>query len=475
MTNVVSKDAVPSLDYLKSAFRTPTYDSRITDTTFDFHYPVSGTRNTTCLRWVIPRSSGNKVPNIEKLILALNLKIVNKAKNGRPPMGIESAPTNNFINSIFGTLTISYNTTVVCKIDNYGIYNYTRLMMNCDDNDFKTWLTPRCFYREGEDEDLDDTMTEGWKKRRSCFGGTIISPKTIKETDESGNEKDVDNPDLGKFKYSNKANFFIGTLDHFLETPPILSDCDIHVQLDLAKPAYAFHSKDDTAGETDINFDIEKARLFIPSITLNDQLYTQLKTRLDKEPMRQFYTSTSITTHSISTGDKSTVFSSICQGQYPNRVLVLLQETDRYLGKFSVNSLKFSRAFNAGVDPFILQSASMKLNTKEIDALSCDDAVHSFKDEYFRLLNLTNQDTGKNCCSITFKDFVENNCFLLYDFTASMNLTEPPLQPLSQKGNLRLQLNFDKATTCPLTLIVICEYSSSLTIEDSGKVTVATL
>ena len=117
----------------------------------------------------------------------------------------------------------------------------------------------------------------------------------------------------------------------------------------------------------------------------------------------------------------------------------------------------------------------MKLDTKEIDALSCDDAIHSFKDEYFRLLNLTNQDTGKNCCSITFKDFVENNCFLLYDFTASMNLTEPPLQPLSQKGNLRLQLNFDRATTCPLTLIVICEYSSSLTIEDSGKVTVATL
>ena len=83
-------------------------------------------------------------------------------------------------------------------------------------------------------------------------------------------------------------------------------------QLDLAKPAYAFHSKDDTAGETDINFDIEKAGLFIPSIILNYQFYTQLKTQLDKEPMRQFCTSTSITTHSISTGDKSTVFRSIC-------------------------------------------------------------------------------------------------------------------------------------------------------------------
>ena len=102
MTNVVSKDAIPLLDYLKSAFRSPTYDSRIADTTYDFHYPVSGTRNTTCLRWVIPRSSGNKVPNIEKLILALDLKCVNSSKTGKPPIGITSAPTNNFINSIFG-------------------------------------------------------------------------------------------------------------------------------------------------------------------------------------------------------------------------------------------------------------------------------------------------------------------------------------------------------------------------------------
>ena len=123
----------------------------------------------------------------------------------------------------------------------------------------------------------------------------------------------------------------------------------------------------------------------------------------------------------------------------------------------------------------MLQSASMKLNSVDIDPLSCDDTVNSFRDEYFRLVNLTNQDIGKNACSITYKSFVESNCFLVYDFTASMNLTEPPLVPLTHKGNLRLELKFDMATTCPLTLIVVAECSSSLTIEDSGKVTVATL
>ena len=201
MTNVIAKEAVPGLDYLQSAFRAPAYDSRISDTTYDFHYPVSATRNTTCLRWVIPRSSGNKVPNVEKMVLALDLKCVNKAKDGAPPIGITSAPTNNFINSIFGSLTISYNTTVVCKIDNYPIFSYTSLLMNCNDQDFKTWVQNRCFFKEGEDEDLDDTETEGWNKRRLCFGSKITAPLKIKQKDESNVEKDVDNPDLGKFQY----------------------------------------------------------------------------------------------------------------------------------------------------------------------------------------------------------------------------------------------------------------------------------
>ena len=474
MTNVVSKEAVPAVDYLKNSFRKVEYDSRITNTTYDFHYPVTGTRNTTCLRWVIPRSGGNRVPNIEKLVLAMDLKCTNAAKDKRPPVDIAAAPTNNFANSICGCLTISYNNTVVCKIDNYPIYNYLSLILNNSENDFKTWAATRLFYKEEEDEELDDAETKTWLKRRLCLGGPITKPKTIKSKGPEGEEIEIANPDLGKFQYGDKPVFFVSSLDHYLETPALLSDCDIHVQLDLSKSGYAFHSKDQTPASCDIAVDIERARLFVPQMTLNDQLYTQLKNRLSKEPMRQFYTSTMVNTHTISTGDKTSVFSSICQGMSPNRVYIMLQESDRYQGQFDLNKLKFPRVYNAKNDPFMLQKASMKLNSVDIDPLSCDDAG-SFRDEYFRLMSLTNQDVGKNSCSITFKNFLEHNCILVYDLTATMNQSEPPLVPLTHKGHLRLKLEFDKATTCSLTLIVVAECSSSLTIEDSGKVTVATL
>ena len=88
-------------------------------------------------------------------------------------------------------------------------------------------------------------------------------------------------------------------------------------------------------------------------------------------------------------------------------------------------------------------------------------------------MELTNQNNGKNACSISWAEFCDSSCFLLYDFTASMNLTEQPLLPLVEPGNLRLELSFDRPTTCPLTVLVMAELSTSLTLEHTGKCTLA--
>ena len=160
---------------------------------------------------------------------------------------------------------------------------------------------------------------------------------------------------------------------------------------------------------------------------------------------------------------------------YPNRVYVLIQEVDRLEGSYIMNSLKFSNGFNLKNDPFILQIVSMKHNGVEVEGLASDDNQKSFRDQYFRLLELTNQNHGKSSCSISFSNFVNNHCFLLYDFTSSLNMTESPLLPLVEPGNLRLELTFDKPTTCPLNVIIMAELSTSLTLDGQGKCTVSTM
>ena len=104
-----------------------------------------------------------------------------------------------------------------------------------------------------------------------------------------------------------------------------------------------------------------------------------------------------------------------------------------------------------------------------------DDRLNSFKDQFFRLYHLTNMDNGKNGYSITFNDFVNKSCFLVYDFTSTLNGTEPPMLPLLSKGNLRVQLNFNKPTTCSLTMITMVELQSSLTIDKNSKVVLSSI
>ena len=95
--------------------------------------------------------------------------------------------------------------------------------------------------------------------------------------------------------------------------------------------------------------------------------------------------------------------------------------------------------------------------------------------EYFRLFHLTKQDVGKNACSLTLKDWMTNICVLIYDFTTTLNGTEPPLLPMVKDGHLRVEVEFDKPSTVPMTLITMTELQSAITIEDSGKCSLATV
>ena len=268
MTNVIPTEAKPALDYLDLAFSRPHYDSHGTDTRYEFYHPISGVRNTSCLRFTIPHSNkGQMVPDLNKMVLAMDLKVTNKNKTDIPPISIISGPCNNFMFSIFNSLRISYNTTTVLKLDHYGIYNYLRLKLNCDNNDLGTWAITRLFYDEGPNENYDNVNTDGWNQRRMQFGGIVKGPPRVTNKDN----QEVVNPELNKFKYGPLAQFFIGSLDHYLPQPPFLSNTDIHIELELAKPAYVFQSETDAM--TDIKFDFERCRLFVPKTKLNDKLF----------------------------------------------------------------------------------------------------------------------------------------------------------------------------------------------------------
>ena len=181
MSNVIPIEAQPALDYLDSAFSQPFYDSKVVDTKYEYYWPISGTRNTSCLRYTIPHScKGQLVPDLNRMVIAPEIKITNRSKTSIPPVvDFKSGPCNNFISSIFSSLRISYNTTTVLKLNHFPIYSYWRLKLNCDNNDLGTWAATRCFYDEGPTDNYDSVGTAGWSRRRKIFGGEVKDPATV--------------------------------------------------------------------------------------------------------------------------------------------------------------------------------------------------------------------------------------------------------------------------------------------------------
>ena len=59
----------------------------------------------------------------------------------------------------------------------------------------------------------------------------------------------------------------------------------------------------------------------------------------------------------------------------------------------------------------MIRNVTVTLKGQVIEGLACDDANHSFRDNYFRLCHLTNQDHGKNAFSISYKTFTESASF----------------------------------------------------------------
>ena len=284
------------------------------------------------------------------------------------------------------------------------------------------------------------------------------------------------NPELNKFKYTDKPHFFIGTLDHYLPCPPLLKNIDINIELDLSKPSYVFHSADNSTVNKDISFEFEKCRLFVPELQLNDKLFLQLNDQLAKDVIRQFFVATELTTHSISTGSQNAIFDAISTGSDPQHLTLLIQEQSRFNGEFAKNCFKYSRVLNRPEAPLIIREVKVELNGEEVEGLACDKTNYSFKDQYFRFFYLTRQNFGTSACSLTYKDFTDHCLVNTFDLTAATaSATEPPVLPVCKGGHIRVEVSFDKPSTTPCVLIAMVSKQASIMLEDSGKCTLATL
>ena len=220
----------------------------------------------------------------------------------------------------------------------------------------------------------------------------------------------------------------------------------------MNKPDVVFQSADGTAANKDINFEIDEMKLLVPCVSLNDKLYLDIESILSKQPIRHIFNKTEeVCIQSSPKGAKTCILDSLSLvpswlylliqvrygpltttnfasvGSHVSRSFFfsLLQETSRLHGQYDLNSFKFSLVFNSKdsdkTKHFCLNQCFVSPGPQTIEELNVDLTNNSFKDHYYHLYNLLNLDHGKGACSLTFENFLNNYCLLIYDFSATLN------------------------------------------------------
>lgn len=76
-----------------------------------------------------------------------------------------------------------------------------------------------------------------------------------------------------------------------------------------------------------------------------------------------------------------------------------------------------------------------------------------------------------NTCSLTYEDFKHGYYFACYDLTTSGRCGTNYVVPSIRVGHLRIHVQFNEPLPVDLTMLVFCEYPTTLFIHKSGKVT----
>ena len=299
---VIDYDAAPVLS--EEGWQKPLFDTRYAATDYSVTFPCSGVQNVPSLRFVLRGFNGPCCYDLQNAMLAVDVKLTNKAKTGPPPKNLMASVTNNFLFSMFSGLRINFGQTNVVNITDYHLVSYLNLRLTTDEQDLSTWAWSQCFVKDNNFDKMSPDES-GFQGRREFFG------RYVKEG--------ADNV----FEWSVSSTFLMGKLISFLPGLPMLpQNCDVTVDLDLAPREIALCAHDEDA---DINYVLEEVKLTVPIVRMADKVFLNYQERLQHQPMRFNFNKLESYSFAMPKGSRSYVIDSLSVGRSPLRLYCVVK------------------------------------------------------------------------------------------------------------------------------------------------------
>lgn len=413
-------------------FEDLTYDVSIDNTVqYPLHPLHSVESKTAPIQFNIKGNDVNYL-NFSESKLYIRCKIVDKNLQDIPYEADKTksayAPVNNFLHSLFESVSMSVNDTEITQFSKYYPYrSYIETILAKGKEYKKSIAQASCFYQTKDESSVTDP---GWEAR-------------MRLADKSG-----------VFEMIGRPN--VDLLHQFKFIPP---GVDIKLTFNRSPDPFCIQVAG-TNPPNDLQVQIIEAQFIVTKHTLlNTVLVNQLKKWNSGTPMCYPMREIQMKTYNLPTGTISHYNETIISGYLPDRIVLGLVDSKNVHGSYATNPLVFQDFGLTNVNVTCNSEVQTPINM-ELD-FDGNRYVRAYS-ALFEALGVADCDSG---CELSLEEFKKSKTLFVFDLRHIRGAAATP-----RHGNCVINLKFKNAISKSLTVMCYLDYQSVMYINSNRRV-----
>jgi len=353
------------------------------------------------------------------------------------------SPTNNFAHNLFSRMTVKLNNTTISTTDNYPYVSYLNTKLNHD----------------------TATLNDYFK-----IQGYVPDDVTVAGLNNT-------NPDSAAFKALKNRASLCGTDEktyQFLFYPftsifsmdkVLIPHVDVELSFDRSVSS-EFYFMHPVAAQTVYNygFNITNAVFLVRLMDAKPDYNVGIETTLTNTlPMNYFIRNPQIITQNISANSTFHNQSDFLHGYVPEKIYIMFVKTAAFKGQGNLNPFCFE---NCGINKICLYKNGIPHPYPPITANFAEK-------QYIQLYHMTLkslQAPSPGTPSISYEEFRDGCTIFCYDLSPDLSGGIDPHSATHKRAALRLNVQFETATTAEVMCLIYYEQDTLVTIDYARSV-----
>lgn len=343
-----------------------------------------------------------------------------------------AAPVNNFLHSMFSNVQVELNQK--CITPQSSLYNYRSMierLLNFGVDAKATHLTTALFYKDTAGHMNAAEGNTGYMKRLEyALAGEI----------------DMESPIHS---------------DIFNQNKYLLNGIQMVMKFFKAKPEFALIT---TAADTNqYKIKILEAVLLIRKLKIAPAVLVAHANTLLRHPARYNIVRCELKSMTIPSNIQNTTLENIFLGQLPQRIVVVFVNAAAFNGNLKSNPFNFEH-FNHN---YLNVSTDSNLHITPLKPNFTSKLYVSSYNTLFTNTGINFSDSGSD---ISREEYANGYNMSVFDLTSDITAHEAHWGAQSS-GSLRIEVQFEKSLTSPITAIVFAEFNNLIEIDKHRQIT----